>query len=73
MLYIQGLAVKAEADSRATALHICDRHWYPGHKFWTLHLPSDCTLLQLEKKLTFAEAAIAVMEIESHDEGDAES
>jgi hypothetical protein len=73
MLYIKGLMMKAEADLRSTASHIRDRHWYPGHKFWTLHLPSDCILLHLEKKLTFAEAAIAAMEIESHDEGNAES
>jgi hypothetical protein len=73
MLYIKGLMMKAEADSRSMASYIRNRHWYPGHKFWTLHLHSDCTLLQLEKKLTFAEAMIAAMEIESHDEGDEES
>jgi hypothetical protein len=30
-------------------------------------------VIALEKKLTFAEAAIDAMEVESHDEGDAES
>jgi hypothetical protein len=65
MLYIKGLMMKAEADSRAMVSHIRDRHWYPGHKFWTLHLPSDCTLLHLEKKLTFAESAIAAMELKA--------
>jgi hypothetical protein len=63
-LYIKGLMMKAKADSRTTASHMRNRHWYPGHKFWTLHLPSDCTLL--EKKLMFAEAAIAAtMEMEA--------
>jgi hypothetical protein len=63
----------AGVDSRDLALHKRDRLWCPGHRFWTIHSPIDCTLLHLEKKLTFAEAAIAAMEIENHDEGDAES
>jgi hypothetical protein len=73
MLYVKGLRMMAEVDSRDITSHIRNRHWCPGHKFWTMHVPIDCTLLHLEKKLTPAEAAIAAMEIENHDEGDAES
>jgi hypothetical protein len=45
-------------------------HWCPGHGFWTLHHPKDCTALHPDgkkepppaKKLTFAEAAVAAMD-----------
>jgi hypothetical protein len=73
MLCVKWLRMMAGVDSRDLALHKRDRLWCPGHRFWTIHSPIDCTLLHLEKKLTFAEAAIAAMEIENHDEGDAES
>jgi hypothetical protein len=58
-------------------------HWCPGHQFWTMHSPTDCTVLHPEKKtpsappgkkptpakkLTFAEAAIAAMEGEDQEE-----
>jgi hypothetical protein len=26
-------------------------HWCLGDKFWTIHSPTDCTLLHLDKKL----------------------
>jgi hypothetical protein len=61
MFYVKGYRMMAEVDSRDIALHIRNRHWFTGHKFWTMHSPIDCTLLHLEKKLTFAEAAIAAM------------
>jgi hypothetical protein len=48
MLYIKGLRMMAEVDSRDIALHIRNRHWCPGHKFQTMHLPIDYTLLQKE-------------------------
>jgi hypothetical protein len=61
-------------------------HWCPGHQFWTMHSPTDCTVLHPEKKitppgkkttpakkLTFAEAAIAAMEEEDQEEGQGES
>jgi hypothetical protein len=66
----QGEPLKKEVEGK-------QYHWCPGHKFWTMHLPTDCTLLHPEKKLlgippskkstpakklTFAEAAIAAME-----------
>jgi hypothetical protein len=63
-------------------------HWCPGHKFWTMHSPTDCTLLHPDKKLssippgkkstpakklTFAEAAIAAMEADDQEEEQADS
>jgi hypothetical protein len=63
-------------------------HWCPGHKFWTMHLPHECTVLHPEKKaptntpkksgsppkkLTFAKAAIAAMEAGDRDESEAGS
>jgi hypothetical protein len=62
-------------------------HWCPGHKFWTMHNPSDCTLLHPEKKLpatspkkkptpakklTFAEETLVAMEAEDQEPGEAE-
>ena len=54
-------------------------HWCPGHGFWTLHHPSDCTTLNPDKKkdtppppakkpLTFAEAALAGMDGQDDDD-----
>jgi hypothetical protein len=63
-------------------------HWCPGQKFWTMHQPSDCTLLHSEKrlpatspkkkptpvkKLTFAEAALAATEAEDQEPREAKS
>ena len=54
-------------------------HWCPGHGFWTLHHPSDCTTLNPDKKkdtppppakkpLTFAEVALAGMDGQDDDD-----
>jgi hypothetical protein len=62
-------------------------HWCPGHKFWKMHLPSNCTLLHPEKipsdtppnkmstpakKLTLSKAAIAAMEADDQEEDQAD-
>jgi hypothetical protein len=55
-------------------------HWCPGHGFWTLYDPKDCTTLHPDgkkevpppkKKLTFAEAALAEMDEENDEESSA--
>ena len=77
----------AEGDPSKKEVEGKTYHWCPGHKFWTMHSPAECTLLHPEKKvtdtpltkkkvtpakkLTFAEAAMATG-IEDPHEGEEE-
>ena len=72
----------SESDPQKKEVDGKTYYWCPGHKFWTMHSPKECTLLHPEKKvagptvkkpkagakLTFAEAAMAAEE-EDHIDG----